>query len=507
MSGAKAKALVSSLRWHHLGFAFVWAVMFGGLSAPAGMVGSSAGAAALGVFEACQQVCVIAAVALSALAERRVPAFPPRLAYAAGAALAAGTLAFSAALPSGGEPSVVGAALAGVLVGGAAGFFYASWQQFFASEGASRTAICIPLSAVLSVAVSAVVGALPDAVRTVCVVGVLPAASAATLRLSLSEIVPADPALRMTRALAAAAARDLWKPVFCTCAIGFVWQLVAGLFSVSADASSAAGFGGLALASAVVLLIELFSERGFEALRVYQVLFPLVTGVFMLPSLLGVQFASLVVGMLLFGFEILNLLLIVTCAVYSSERGVPAAQTYALCVGPTLVAMFAGDAMGKRLGPIVAYDFALGVNVLFLCVYALSMVLFLVSFRRRRRQAGTDEAGEEGRIDVAVVGGSHPLAAPERVCADAVSESGFASGSDAGCDPPASLDARFDALGLADPFSKREREVVALVLRGNNVPAVARKLYISENTVRDHMKSIYRKAGVHSRQELIDLLD
>ena len=54
---------------------------------------------------------------------------------------------------------------------------------------------------------------------------------------------------------------------------------------------------------------------------------------------------------------------------------------------------------------------------------------------------------------------------------------------------------------------KREREVVALVLRGNNVPAVARKLYISENTVRDHMKSIYRKAGVHSRQELIDLLD
>ena len=48
-------------------------------------------------------------------------------------------LAFGAALPSGGEPSVVGAALAGVLVGGAAGFFYASWQQFFASEGASRT--------------------------------------------------------------------------------------------------------------------------------------------------------------------------------------------------------------------------------------------------------------------------------------------------------------------------------------------------------------------------------
>ena len=61
------------------------------------------------------------------------------------------------------------------------------------------------------------------------------------------------------------------------------------------------------------------------------------------------------------------------------------------------------------------------------------------------------------------------------------------------------LTARIDALGLADPFSKREREVVALVLRGNNVPAIARKLYISENTTRDHMKSIYRKASIPAR--------
>ena len=67
----------------------------------------------------------------------------------------------------------------------------------------------------------------------------------------------------------------------------------------------------------------------------------------------------------------------------------------------------------------------------------------------------------------------------------------------------------FDRVATYDPGMRaaliREREVVALVLRGNNVPAIARKLYISENTTRDHMKSIYRKAAVHSRQELIDL--
>ena len=326
------------------------------------------------------------------------------------------------------------------------------------------------------------------------------------MRLSLSEIVPADPALRMTRALAAAAARDLWKPVFCTCAIGFVWQLVAGLFSVSADASSAAGFGGLALASAVVLLIELFSERGFEALRVYQVLFPLVTGVFMLPSLLGVQFAPLVVGMLLFGFEILNLLLIVTCAVYSSERGVPAAQTYALCVGPTLVAMFAGDAMGKRLGPIVAYDFALGVNVLFLCVYALSMVLFLVSFRRRRRQAGTDEAGEEGRIDVAVVGGSHPLAAPERVCADAVSSPVSHPVRTRGATPGLARRALRRARAGRSVQQAGARGGGARPARQQRARRRAQALHLREHGARPHEEHLPQSRRP-LRQELIDLLD
>ena len=42
---------------------------------------------------------------------------------------------------------------------------------------------------------------------------------------------------------------------------------------------------------------------------------------------------------------------------------------------------------------------------------------------------------------------------------------------------------------------------------GNTVAAIARRLYISENTVRGHTKSIYRKLGIHSKQELIDLLN
>ena len=33
------------------------------------------------------------------------------------------------------------------------------------------------------------------------------------------------------------------------------------------------------------------------------------------------------------------------------------------------------------------------------------------------------------------------------------------------------------------------------------------RLFVSENTTKTHVKNIYRKTGVHSKQELMDLVD
>lgn len=56
-------------------------------------------------------------------------------------------------------------------------------------------------------------------------------------------------------------------------------------------------------------------------------------------------------------------------------------------------------------------------------------------------------------------------------------------------------------------LSAREEEVAALLLSGRNVPAIAEMLCISQSTVHTHVKHIYEKLGVHTRQELIDLRD
>ena len=54
-------------------------------------------------------------------------------------------------------------------------------------------------------------------------------------------------------------------------------------------------------------------------------------------------------------------------------------------------------------------------------------------------------------------------------------------------------------------LSKREAEILPLALRGRTAERIAGEFFISKNTVDTHLRRIYAKCGVHTRQELIDL--
>lgn len=65
---------------------------------------------------------------------------------------------------------------------------------------------------------------------------------------------------------------------------------------------------------------------------------------------------------------------------------------------------------------------------------------------------------------------------------------------------------RCEALSNAWALTPREREVMALLTRGHSYPYIAKELVVSENTVRTHVRNVYRKAKIGSREELIALI-
>lgn len=61
----------------------------------------------------------------------------------------------------------------------------------------------------------------------------------------------------------------------------------------------------------------------------------------------------------------------------------------------------------------------------------------------------------------------------------------------------------FEEAGL---LTERELEIAKLLLRGRTYKMIADEIYISENTVKTHIKNIYFKYNVQSKAELIKLL-
>jgi DNA-binding CsgD family transcriptional regulator len=51
-------------------------------------------------------------------------------------------------------------------------------------------------------------------------------------------------------------------------------------------------------------------------------------------------------------------------------------------------------------------------------------------------------------------------------------------------------------------LSDREAQVVRLLLTGHRVAWIARRLFISQSTVRNHLSTVFRKLRVDSQQEL-----
>ncbi len=70
-----------------------------------------------------------------------------------------------------------------------------------------------------------------------------------------------------------------------------------------------------------------------------------------------------------------------------------------------------------------------------------------------------------------------------------------------------SIETRCAQIAAEHGLTPRETEVFTLLARGRDVGFICAELYISRNTANAHRRAIYSKLGIHSQQELLDIVE
>lgn len=74
-------------------------------------------------------------------------------------------------------------------------------------------------------------------------------------------------------------------------------------------------------------------------------------------------------------------------------------------------------------------------------------------------------------------------------------------------DPESAFETRCQAISDRYGLTPREAQTFSMLARGRNREYIESALNVSRNTVKAHVKHIYAKLGIHSHQELIDLVE
>ena len=318
------------------------------------------------------------------------------------------------------------------------------------------------------------------------------------------------------RARLLSALRELWSPLV----IYAVLVMTCGLVTAF-QTGEAAGPTGHALAKGLATVLACLVVAGAAFVgrslpnirRIFRLAFPLVAlALIALPlasSAYGIGFyVALVTLSAVTSISVLFLLI-------ESARmwGIPMLCVTCLSMFAARLLLLAGLLAGQALGAQQHLDETVSSLVVsVVAIYLLSLAL--VSLARPRRR---DERREPDRV-VVPLRDVEDLVGPQAYAAAAQAHgtatlTGTASVSEA--HPARARIAETNmpmapspsGLTVSSTLTEREAQIVELLARGRSMAHAAQELGLATNTVRNYVQRIYEKLGVHSKQELIELLD
>ena len=326
-------------------------------------------------------------------------------------------------------------------------------------------------------------------------------------------------------------------------AVYVVLNMVLGLIaafqvtgSQAVDGSAVFKSVASAVASLLLVFVAVFAWGMPNIRKAFSALFPVVAPLLMALPFMDHVYGALFGALLMFMHGMVGPMVLFMLLEASKRHGIPVVATVGAISLASRVFLLAGMLVGDVLAAQGQLDATVRTLIVaMVAIYLLSLVLvWLLRGRRaaapalegalcsRSQAEGIDArdgldafavldglaAGEDASSFVAPVA-SGPGGAPTAEAASGAAARGNAGGSaSAPASAPADADpigARAEELAASHRLTARESDVALLLARGRSAAYIGDELGISANTVRGHVKSVYAKLGVHSKQELIDL--
>lgn len=382
------------------------------------------------------------------------------------------------------------AALVGLLVAGAAlagvgyGYFWGSWADVLGRVHPSSTAFYAPAAFLLTAALFLVI-ALIEAlapVPPILLMAPLPVLSLVCLTRCRADgegvsYAHAD-SRRYLTALGSLVPLIIATFVF-SFLFGFAWETTV----LSADSTSQAHKLPLAmnfLAALVLLAFVAATRRHINLTLACQILIPisivLFTAVPFFWNIQPVVFNAVMSAV----YGIFDVIIWCMVATTAYDFAVSGFVVGGLVRALSILARLMGIGIGYLLMLIPEMSGGALIGVCVGAVYVLVILLWFLWRSTRHpalRQGGADE-------------GHEVIAESEDVDEEAVDE-----------------EAVFALIAEDYGLTRREAEVLPYLAKGRSARVIAEALFVSESTIRTHTRRILEKTCLHSKQELIDLVD
>lgn len=356
----------------------------------------------------------------------------------------------------------VSVALAGVFSGIGNGLLFGCWVWLLSSRAPAlywkEIVVGSLVSALLEIVMSAASGGALLLALIACagVSVVLFVNVASAIGVADSGVEPSD--FNAIRLFA-----ENFRVIICIAVLAFAFGVVRTIVAQSGIPINVADIASVGMFIAAGVLLGFIQKKNAypDLTWFYQILFPVIALGFIAIPFLGSLYGSVLFVVLSVAFFLASMTMTSLSCDISRKTGASAVRVF----GAIACVVYAFLAVGyqlKRLFGGSEFGFAELVFLVLVSFYALSIVLVALNMTKRK---STENALERSESKDSI-----------------------------------------EALAGLYKLTNREAEVLEYVVEGRDVPFMAEVMVLSPNTVRTHVKSLYRKVGVHSRQELISVI-